>query len=107
MSGARKLVEYEPTHPLGLTEGGIDDAHGVARPAGPLAGLRNALSNFFYQDAIGPVTPAELAAAHSHGELDELDGPEEAARLAQHGSQVNAGAGESFGEELTGVDSRR
>ena len=33
---------------------------------------RNRWSNFFYRDRIAPVTPAELEAAHHHGEHDAL-----------------------------------
>lgn len=31
------------------------------------------LSRFFYEDRVEPVTPSELAAAHSHGEHDEIE----------------------------------
>ncbi|MFC8733271.1 cytochrome bc complex cytochrome b subunit [Luteimicrobium sp. NPDC057192] len=40
------------------------------------------LSRFFYEDRIEPVTPAELAASHSHGEHDALPGGEDHALVA-------------------------
>ncbi|WP_420113926.1 cytochrome b [Pseudactinotalea sp.] len=49
-----------------------EDANGVRRPGGHLDGVRTRLSRFFYEDRVEPVTPAELAAAHSHGEHDQL-----------------------------------
>ncbi|PJI93484.1 cytochrome b [Luteimicrobium subarcticum] len=39
------------------------------------------LSRFFYEDRVEPVTPAELSAAHSHGEHDALPGGEEHAAV--------------------------
>ena len=49
-----------------------EDASGVRRSGGLLDGVRLKLSRFFYEDRVEPVTPAELAAAHSHGEHDAL-----------------------------------
>jgi ubiquinol-cytochrome c reductase cytochrome b subunit len=49
-----------------------EDGNGVRRPGGKLDGARSRLSRFFYEDRVEPVTPAELAAAHSHGEHDQL-----------------------------------
>jgi len=50
----------------------LEDSNGVRRPGGKLDGVRTKLSHFFYEDRVEPVTPAELAAAHSNGEHDEL-----------------------------------
>ena len=80
---ARNSHAYRP---LGLEAGGVDE-HGVRRPGGG-SGLRNALSRFYYKDTIAPVTPAELAAAHHHGEHEALDTPEAAAGIEQHSESV-------------------
>ena len=40
------------------------DANGVARKGARKERLRAKLSNFYFRDAVNPVTPAELAAAH-------------------------------------------
>lgn len=50
------------------------DARGVRRKGYRLDRLRRGFSRFFYQDRIAPVTPAELAAAQSHGEHDAITG---------------------------------
>jgi len=81
------LVQHDTHRPLGLEGGGVDE-HGVRRPGGG-SGLRNALSRFYYKDAIAPVTPSELAAAHHHGEHEALDSPEAAAVIEQHSESVS------------------
>ncbi len=63
------LVQHEAVAPLEL-EPEIDE-HGVARPTARKDRARAALSRFYYADAVNPVTPAELAAAHHHGEETE------------------------------------
>ncbi|GAA1179825.1 cytochrome bc complex cytochrome b subunit [Ornithinimicrobium humiphilum] len=103
-----ELVNHETPRPLELLEGEVDE-HGVRRPAVPAGRLRRALSNFFYKDAIPTVTPAELAAAHHHGEHDALDSPEAAAAIAQHGEGVSdiPGAGVSGHVEDDNVGAAR
>ena len=59
------LVQHEPVAPLQLTPD--VDENGVARPAARKDRLRAKLSHFYYKDAVNPVTPAELAAAHHDG----------------------------------------
>ena len=80
------LVQNEPPRPLAFDS---QDSHGVRRPLGPGSGVRRALSTFFYKDSIATPTPAEVAAAHHHGEHDALDGPVEAAMIEQHGEAVS------------------
>ncbi|HYN28639.1 MAG TPA: ubiquinol-cytochrome c reductase cytochrome b subunit [Dermatophilaceae bacterium] len=63
------LVQHEPVAPLQLTEG--VDANGVANPRSRSERVRARLSNFYFGDAVNPVTPAELAAAHSVDEHHE------------------------------------
>ncbi|CAN7467127.1 cytochrome bc1 complex cytochrome b subunit [Knoellia sp. LjRoot47] len=59
------LVQHEPVEPLQLTPD--VDENGVARPAARKDRLRAKLSHFYFKDAVNPVTPAELAAAHHDG----------------------------------------
>jgi len=63
------LVQHEPVAPLAL-EPGVDE-NGVARPATRKDRLRAKLSHFYFKDAVNPVTPAELAAAHHDGHQAE------------------------------------
>ena len=84
------LVDYDTPQPLGLTQGPDVDSRGVARRRGPLAGVQAAVSSFFYKDAVTAVTPAELAAAHHHGEHDALEG----SSTPQLGVPVNDSTGD-------------
>ncbi|WP_122260652.1 cytochrome b [Ornithinimicrobium cerasi] len=90
------LVYYDTPRPIGETVGPASDQHGVRRPLAAAAGLRRALSSFYYKDSISAVTPAELAAAHQHGEHEALDGPEVAAAIEQHGAPVSEAPGDDY-----------
>ena len=68
------LVSHDSPAPLEI--GPAEDANGVARPGYETDKRWQRLSRFFYEDRIEPVTPAELAAAQSHGEHDQLEGAE-------------------------------
>lgn len=59
------LVQHEPVAPIEITDG--VDENGVAKPASRGDKLRAKLSHFYFKDAVNPVTPAELAAAHHDG----------------------------------------
>ncbi|GAA4123398.1 cytochrome bc complex cytochrome b subunit [Knoellia locipacati] len=63
------LVQHEPVEPLQLTPD--VDENGVARPAARKDRLRAKVSHFYFKDAVNPVTPAELAAAHHDGHQAE------------------------------------
>jgi ubiquinol-cytochrome c reductase cytochrome b subunit len=76
-------VNYEA--PVPLTIAPKTDARGVKRKGYGSEKRWQGLSRFFYEDRIEPVTPAEVEAAHSHGEHDQIDGSERQA--------VEAGAG--------------
>jgi ubiquinol-cytochrome c reductase cytochrome b subunit len=78
-------VNYEAPAPLAIAP--KTDARGVKRKGYGADKRWQGLSRFFYEDRVSPVTPAEVAAAHSHGEHDELTGSEHQA--------VEAGAGTS------------
>ncbi|CAN5475558.1 cytochrome bc complex cytochrome b subunit [soil metagenome] len=66
------LVQHESKYPLALEQGVEVDEHGVAKPLPVGNRLRRALSDFYFREQVQPVTPAELAAAHSHGEHDAM-----------------------------------
>lgn len=84
------LVGYEAPQPREFPP--LEDSRGVRRKGHRLDTFRAALSRWFYEDRIEPVTPAELAAAHSHGEHDALAGsPEHGQQAALTGSGQDAG----------------
>ncbi|MEU4362087.1 cytochrome bc complex cytochrome b subunit [Promicromonospora sp. NPDC023987] len=76
-------VNYEAPAPLAIAP--KTDARGVKRKGYGSDKRWHGLSRFFYEDRVAPVTPAEVEAAHSHGEHDQLNGSERQA--------VEAGAG--------------
>ncbi|PFG43496.1 menaquinol-cytochrome c reductase cytochrome b subunit precursor [Isoptericola jiangsuensis] len=63
-------VNYDAHKPLEIEP--ATDARGVKRRGYRKDKSWQRLSRFFYEDRVEPVTPAELAAAHSHGEHDEI-----------------------------------
>ena len=69
------LVQHDVHRPLPLPQG--SDERGVRAPRAALARVRANLSSFWFEDRIEPVTPAELAAAHAHGDHDALEGADE------------------------------
>ena len=54
-----------------------EDSRGVRRKGYAADKRWQRLSRFFYEDRVEPVTPAELAAAHSHSAHDALPGSDE------------------------------
>jgi len=65
------LVQHEAIRPLELPP--AVDENGVRRPGSRLDGMRRAVSRFYFEDRVEPVTPTELAAAHDgHGEHEAL-----------------------------------
>ena len=64
------LVQHEAVAPLELPAG--TDANGVASPTARSERLRARLSHFYFKDAVNPVTPAELAAAHPGPHEEEV-----------------------------------
>jgi len=65
-----ELVAFESQRPVEPQP--AIDASGVRRPGGRLDNLRYRISKFYFEDRVEPVSPAELAAAHAHGEHDAL-----------------------------------
>jgi ubiquinol-cytochrome c reductase cytochrome b subunit len=63
------LVQHETLKPVELTA--TVDANGVRRKSGRGERLRARISNFYFEDGVQPVTPAELAAAHHDGSARE------------------------------------
>ncbi|HMM95868.1 MAG: ubiquinol-cytochrome c reductase cytochrome b subunit [Micrococcales bacterium] len=79
------LVQHDAVAPLQL-EPEVDE-HGVARPAARKDRLRERLSRFYFADAVNPVTPAELAAAHHHGhETEAIEAPAHAGEVESAGA---------------------
>ena len=68
-----KLVSFESPAPLAIGSG--KDANGVSSKAAKKERRRAKLSRFFFKDRVEPVTPAELAAAHHHGEHEAIEAP--------------------------------
>ncbi|GAA1987515.1 cytochrome bc complex cytochrome b subunit [Isoptericola halotolerans] len=64
-------VNYDAHRPLEIEP--ATDARGVKRPGYQKDKQWQKLSRFFFEDRVEPVTPAELAAAHAHGEHDEIE----------------------------------
>ncbi|MBO3084162.1 cytochrome bc1 complex cytochrome b subunit [Cellulomonas fengjieae] len=63
-------VQHEAIRPLEIEP--AEDARGVRRKGYRKDQLRQRISRIFYEDRVEPVTPAELAASHSHGEHDAI-----------------------------------
>ena len=64
-------VQHDAIRPLEIEP--AEDSRGVRRKGYGLDRMRQRLSQTFYEDRIEPVTPAELAASHSHGEHDAIE----------------------------------
>ena len=93
-----KLVGYETQRPMELTAGA--DARGVKNPAAKKDRRRAKWQRFYFADALHPVTPAELAAAHHDGAHHEAIG-------GDHGHELEADAvvashSSQFGGDLHG-----
>jgi ubiquinol-cytochrome c reductase cytochrome b subunit len=73
------LVQQESMEPMVL--GSQADANGVAAKHARKERLRARLSHFYFKDRVDPVTPAELAAAHHHGEHEAIASPETSGSL--------------------------
>ena len=70
-------VQHDAIRPIEIEP--AEDSRGVRRKGYRADKLRQRVSRMFYEDRVEPVTPAELAAAHSHGEHDELGSDQEKA----------------------------
>jgi ubiquinol-cytochrome c reductase cytochrome b subunit len=68
-----QLVAFESPEPVALTA--ETDANGVARRSARKDRIRARLSHFYFKDRVEPVTAAELAAAHHHGEHEAIEAP--------------------------------
>jgi ubiquinol-cytochrome c reductase cytochrome b subunit len=78
------LVQHEPVPPTPLPP--AEDEHGVRRKGAAKERLWARVSRFYFDDRIEPVTPAELAAAHSHGGHDAIEAGEE----QQHSAAIES-----------------
>ena len=66
-------LRTQHTSPRPLEIQPATDARGVKRKGYRSDRRWQRLSEFFYEDRVEPATPAELAAAHSHGKHDEIE----------------------------------
>jgi ubiquinol-cytochrome c reductase cytochrome b subunit len=82
------LVQQDVPEPLVL--GSQTDANGVAAKNARSERIRARLSHFYFKDRVAPVTPAELAAAHAHGEHEAITPPPETSESLQ-GSEETQG----------------
>ncbi|MFD7306593.1 cytochrome bc complex cytochrome b subunit [Promicromonospora sp. NPDC059942] len=86
-------LRTQHTSPKPLEIKPATDARGVKRRGYRSDRRWQRLSEFFYEDRVEPATPAELAAAHSHGEHDEIEARTPAALGSGSGSGFGAGSG--------------
>nr|WP_307815887.1 ubiquinol-cytochrome c reductase cytochrome b subunit [Myceligenerans indicum] len=82
-------VNYDAPAPLEIEP--KMDARGVKRKGYGADKRWQGLSRFFYEDRVEPVTPAQLAAAHSHGDHDALEAGGQQAAPAAVGSGSTTG----------------
>jgi ubiquinol-cytochrome c reductase cytochrome b subunit len=76
------LVQFEAFTPI--TANGNVDANGVRRKAGRLDGVRRKISQFYFEDRVEPVTPAELASASHHRPHEAIDGADSHPAVEDH-----------------------
>lgn len=93
-------VNYSAHPPLEIEP--ATDSRGVRRKGYAKDRRLQRLSRFFYEDRVEPVTPAELTAAHSHGEHDALESATEHREVASA-----VGGGRDLVEPEGGADERR
>ncbi len=65
------LVQQDVYRPVDATD--QVDENGVAQPGARGRRFRARISRFYFEDRIEPVTPAELAASHHHGEHEAIE----------------------------------
>jgi len=85
-------VQHDAIRPLEIEP--AEDSRGVRRRGYRKDVWRRRISQVFYEDRVEPVTPAELAAAHSHGEHDQLDAGREHAQVSAGASAGVVGGGQ-------------
>ncbi|WP_427385275.1 cytochrome b [Janibacter sp. G56] len=83
------LVQHEPDRVLELPAD--TDANGVSRRGLGASKLRQRLSSFYFADAINPVTPAELEAAHVGPEHESIGLSEDAIATRDDAALLTAG----------------
>jgi ubiquinol-cytochrome c reductase cytochrome b subunit len=86
------LVQHETLEPIELTA--TIDANGVRRKSGRGERLRAKISNFYFEDGVRPVTPAELASAHHDGSKREAIETGQDAEPQHWARQLHGGADE-------------
>jgi ubiquinol-cytochrome c reductase cytochrome b subunit len=98
-------VQHDAIRPVEIEP--AEDSRGVRRTGYRLDRMRQRLSQVFYEDRIEPVTPAELAASHSHGAHDALGSDQEKAPAQLLGEGAPTGGGRRLrSEDETDADGR-
>jgi len=82
-------VNFDDHAPLAIAP--AEDSRGVRRKGYRADVLRQRLSRVFFEDRVAPVTPAEVAAAHSHGEHDALESAADHSPAALEGTVAGGG----------------
>ncbi|QTE28380.1 cytochrome bc1 complex cytochrome b subunit [Pengzhenrongella sicca] len=98
-------VNYESTAPHEIEP--AHDSRGVRRKGYRLDALRQRASRVFFEDRVEPVTPAQLEAAHSHGEHDALEGPDAGQTPALESTVAGGGRRLTEPEDHTTTDARK
>ena len=98
-------VQHDAIRPVEIEP--AEDSRGVRRKGYRLDRMRQRLSQVFYEDRVEPVTPAQLAASHSHGEHDALGSDQEKAPAQLLGESAPTGGGRRLrSEDETTADGR-
>jgi len=97
-------VSYDVHAPMEIAP--AQDSRGVRRKGYRRDLVRQRLSRMFYEDRVEPVTPAELAAAHSHEDHDALTGEGAHAAPALEGTTAGGGRRLADPEDHTPTDAR-
>ncbi len=92
------LVQHETPRALELPP--VTDSHGVRRPTAKKERRRAKWHRFYFSDALQPVSPAELAAAHHDGDHHEAIGGDHGHELELE--TVTASHSTEFGGDLHG-----
>ncbi|GAA2223989.1 cytochrome bc complex cytochrome b subunit [Promicromonospora sukumoe] len=96
-------LRTQHTSPQPLEIQPAQDSHGVKRKGYRSDRRWQRISEFFYEDRVEPATPAEVAAAHSHGKHDELEARTPAAvGPGGAGSRAGSSAGGGGGTGTAG-----
>ncbi|MCL3862161.1 cytochrome bc complex cytochrome b subunit [Actinotalea sp. K2] len=98
-------VQHVPQRPLELLP--AEDERGVRRKGYRRDAVRARVSRFFFEDRVEPVTPMELAAAHSHGDHDAIGSTTEGHQTPEISSGPERQVGQQVAEPAGGASGSR